>query len=47
MGVCAISILGGALLALPTIVWVASNGKALYNPQNEALLNLETKRMQK
>lgn len=29
MGVCAISILGGALLALPTIVWVASNGKAL------------------
>lgn len=29
MGVCAISILGEALLALPTIVWVASNGKAL------------------
>ena len=29
MGVCAISILGEALLALPIIVWVASNGKAL------------------
>lgn len=29
MGVCAISILGGALLALPTIVCVVSNGKAL------------------